>query len=170
MISSGTVFNEQCRLSTDSTWRLQPLNIGMHLNILCPVLLLLMLAGWLVGVKVGVDAGRARVVITTHSHGIDTISLSHTHKHTLAQSIRQHIQFLLVQVYDSQFFFSLFLLSLCRCIYSLTVPAGFVLHCFKALFVVVSVCLIISLYFYVWYRCQTTATGHKAHEKRKKRE
>lgn len=32
-ISSGTFGSEQCRLSTYSIWRLQPLKIGMHLNI-----------------------------------------------------------------------------------------------------------------------------------------
>lgn len=32
-ISSGTLGSEQCRLSTYSIWRLQPLKIGMHLNI-----------------------------------------------------------------------------------------------------------------------------------------
>lgn len=32
-MSSGTFGSEQCRLSTNSTWRLHPLKIGMHLNI-----------------------------------------------------------------------------------------------------------------------------------------
>lgn len=33
IMSSGTLGSEQWRLSTNSTWRLQPLKIGMHLNI-----------------------------------------------------------------------------------------------------------------------------------------
>lgn len=37
-ISSGTLVSEQCRLSTNSTCRLQPLNIGMHLNIFTTIL------------------------------------------------------------------------------------------------------------------------------------
>lgn len=32
-MSSGTLGSEQCRLSTNSTCRLHPLKIGMHLNI-----------------------------------------------------------------------------------------------------------------------------------------
>ena len=34
MISSGTFANDWCRLSMYSTWRLHPLNKGIHLNIL----------------------------------------------------------------------------------------------------------------------------------------
>ena len=33
MISSGTFANDWCRLSMYSTWRLHPLNKGIHLNI-----------------------------------------------------------------------------------------------------------------------------------------